>query len=525
MSEEDFQTHKAISDQALEIEQRIKNGDSTLRQELLSDPINPYDINHYPDLIARNPDYDKSIPLKDFYGGWVPRDYQLPVLEHLENIGPYDGAVAASVWHRRAGKSLSTTKLAASMMWKRPGGLVLHVFPKLVQARRAIWRGRTEIPVWDEKKQQMVRTPMRFLDAFPERYRKSTNGHDMAIELNNGSIYQLVGTDGANIDSLVGSNPVGIIMDEYSIQDPKAWEFLAPIIAENGGWVWFVYTPRGENHGYDLYNRMMKEMMGGNKKVHCELLTIEDTKAISMKRAREIQAMTGMSEERFQQEFMCSWRAPLEGSYYAEEMSLAERDKRIGDFPWQSHLPVYTAWDIGRDTTSVWFYHLIVENGLTKIVCIDYMEGKSKAFQHWINECNKKPYTYADKHAGPHDLEVTEFTTGIHRKTFAKKNGFDFLIANKKISVEEGINAVRMVLSRCYFDRKKCKDGINALKAYSAISNDLKNTLQGPDHNWASHAADSFRYLAVLLNKMVKKTIVKRVEEVMQAIGQGDILS
>ena len=67
-----------------------------------------------------------------------------------------------------------------------------------------------------------------------------------------------------------------------------------------------------------------------------------------------------------------------------------------------------------------------------------------------------------------------------------------------KLTVQDGIEAVRGMLPRCWFDRKRCAQGLKMLRAYhrswDARRNDWRDR---PNHDHSSHAADAFRYLAV----------------------------
>ena len=117
----------------------------------------------------------------------------------------------------------------------------------------------------------------------------------MKIRLKNGSLFQLIGSD--NIDSIVGTNPVGCVFSEYAIQDPQGWDYIRPILRENKGWVLFPYTPRGKNHGYDMFH-----MAQNNPDWYCSKLTIEDTGVMSHKDIDE-ERRAGMDEELIQQEF------------------------------------------------------------------------------------------------------------------------------------------------------------------------------------------------------------------------------
>ena len=219
---------------------------------------------------------------------WRPRDYQLDLWKYLEN----GGKRAVAVWHRRAGKDLLSVNWCVTAALKRKG-LYWHLLPTYNQGRKIVWDG-------------MTRDGRSFLEHFPKELWSNVNNTDMRLELKNGSIYQVVGTD--NVDRLVGSNPVGVVFSEYSLQDPRAWDLVRPILAENGGWAVFIYTARGRNHGYDMFN-----MASRNERWFCQRLSIDDTSVLTQE-AIEEEREAGMPEELIQQEFYCSFDAPLVGS-------------------------------------------------------------------------------------------------------------------------------------------------------------------------------------------------------------------
>ncbi len=213
---------------------------------------------------------------------WEPRFYQRPVLEYFDG----GGKRAVSVWHRRAGKDSAALNYTAKAMHERVGSY-WHVFPEQKQARKAIWNG-------------IDKQGRRIIDqAFPKALRKRTLEQEMLIEFKNGSIWQLIGSN--NYDSLVGTNPVGVIMSEYAISDPESWEYIRPILTENGGWAWFITTPRGKNHLWKLYEMAMR-----NERWFCERLTVDDTKQVTPEIIQQ-ERDDGMVESKINQEYYCSF--------------------------------------------------------------------------------------------------------------------------------------------------------------------------------------------------------------------------
>ena len=398
---------------------------------------------------------------------WRPRDYQLDLWKYLEN----GGKRAVAVWHRRAGKDLLSVNWCVTAALKRKG-LYWHLLPTYNQGRKIVWDG-------------MTRDGRSFLEHFPKELWANVNNTDMRLELKNGSIYQVVGTD--NVDRLVGSNPVGVVFSEYSLQDPRAWDLVRPILAENGGWAMFIYTARGRNHGYDLFN-----MANRNERWFCQKLSIDDTSVLTQE-AIEEEREAGMPEELIQQEFYCSFDAPLVGSYYGSLMAKALAEERIKNVPYEPRLEVHTAWDLGMgdSTAIIWFQQFGNEYRI-----IDYYENQGEGIPHYVKIVREKDYIYG-RHIAPHDIKVREMGTGKSRFEVARDLGIRFDVC-PNIQVDDGIEAVRSIIPRCYFDEKKCSILVEALRQYRKDYDEKNKVYKNrPLHDWSSHGADAFRYLAL----------------------------
>jgi len=417
----------------------------------------------------------------DLPNEWEARDYQAPLFNYMFE-GGLDRKRAACVWHRRGGKDSCCLQLSAVSSQMRVG-TIWHMLPTLKQGRRVIWDG-------------IDRDGRRMIDqAFPKAMRQvdnPINNSDMQIRMRNGSIYQVVGSD--NYDSLVGTNPIGVIFSEYAVADPKAWDYIRPILAENGGWALFIYTPRGKNHGKKLF-----DMAQGNPRWHASMLTVEDTfrpdgtHVIGPDIIAE-ERNEGMSEEKILQEYFCSFEAGMEGAFYTLELNQAEQEGRIGQFPHDPGKQVQTWWDIGfRDATSIIFTQR-GDDG--KPVIIDYLEERNKALDAWIRDVRSLPYDY-DEHNGPHDLENTDWTTGKTRREFASALDFNFDIV-PKLPVQDGIDASRAIIRVARFNEPKVGRLLDGLYSYQREYDDrLQIFRDKPFHNWASHPADAMRYLSV----------------------------
>jgi hypothetical protein len=435
---------------------------------------------------------------------YAPRTYQRAVLAAMDA-----GCTrAVTVWHRRAGKDLTWLTITIKAMLQRPG-TYFHVYPTYAQAKKAIWDGKDSrgIP---------------FLARFPEALIVSKNETEMQIILRAGldpdtglerqSTWQLVGAD--KPDSVRGTNPVGVVFSEYPTMDDgqALWDIVRPILNENGGWAGFAYTPLGENHGWELYEaaKLSNERARADGRAptwFVQLLTVKDTVRdapaesggpVVTEAMIEEDRLEGMPDELIDQEYYCAWTGAMQGSYYGQAINAAEAQERIGLYPYDSRFPVHTAWDIGRtDATAIWFYQ---QNG-PAVRLIDFYENTGQGLMHYIHVLKEqRAYVYG-QHLGPHDLEVAEWTSNKTRVDVARAHGLRFRIV-AKLSVQEGIEAVRALFPRLYIDRQRCKEGITHLKGYRKEWDKKRRAYKDePFHDVHSDAADALRYLAVGLRE------------------------
>jgi len=364
-------------------------------------------------------------------------------------------------------------------MFERVGGYY-YFYPYLNQARSAIWDG-------------LDKDGMRFIDHFPKYLIKKKNEGEMKIEAVNDSIFRLVGAD--NFDGKIGTNPVGMVFSEYSLMSPSIWSFFRPILAENGGWAIFNYTPRGENHAYDLY-----QLAQNDPEWYCDLITADDTNILSRetleRERREIIRLHG-DDALFRQEYYCDFTAPIAGAYYAENIQLAYKEGRVGRIIVEPRYPVDTFWDLGvNDTTAIWF----IQRVGAEVRIIDFYEQSGQGLPHYAKVLQEKGYVYGE-HWAPHDIKVREWGgAGKRRIDTAATLGIDFNVV-PDLGINDGIDAARAMFGKCWFEKDKCKDGINALKSYhKQYDEDRKCYLNKPYHDWSSNAADAFRYMALGLD-------------------------
>lgn len=416
------------------------------------------------------------------HNNWRPRAKQMNAWRYMERGGKH----AELIWHRRFGKDEVCLHWAAIAAFQRTAGY-WHMLPMASQARKAIWDA---VNPHSGKR--------RIDEAFPKELRETTLNNEMMIRFKNGSTWQVVGSD--NFNSLVGSPPAGIVYSEWALAKPAARAILRPILKENNGWQLFITTPRGKNHAFTTFEAARKD-----PDAFAEKLTVLDTKVFTdAELAKERQTYIDdfgedAGDALFRQEYLCDWDAAILGAYYGHEMRRALEQGRICEVPHDPSLPVHTAWDLGwSDDTAIWFFQ--VHRG--EIRLIDYHSVSGADIPTIARSLHEKPYRYGD-HFLPHDARPA--TLAANGRSIVEQL-FALGIRGKivpNLSIQDGIQAVRMMMPRCYFDETATNSGIECLRQYQReYDTDRKTFKDRPRHDWTSHGADAFRMMALAWREM-----------------------
>lgn len=407
-------------------------------------------------------------------------------------------------WHRRAGKDDVCLHAMACRMVERVGNY-WFMLPEASQARKAIWDAVDP------------HSGVRRIDAaFPMEIRKRVRHSDMHMELLNGSTFQVVGSD--NYNSLVGSPPVGMVMSEYALANPQAWAFMRPILLENGGWAIFNSTVRGPNHFKSLFDLAREsddwfgQILPATK---TDVFTPEELEQERYEMAAQYGPHLGSAL--YNQEYLCDWTAAVLGAFYADLITKAEHDERITRVPYDPSREVITAWDLGYgDATAIWCVQLVGR----EVRVLDCIVGSGVGLDWYVGQLREKFSVFGEALL-PHDAGNGSVITGKSAVDVLRRFGLRCRIV-PKVSVMDGINAARALIPQCVFDAKNCAHGIDALRQYRAEWDEKNRILKPtPVHDWASHPADGFRYLAVGLRENRGQPMPRPVVAPFVGVGRG----
>lgn len=372
------------------------------------------------------------------------------------------------VAHRRAGKTVADINelIIGATKCQLPNPRFAYVAPQLNQAKDIAWT---------------------YLKEYTAFLSPKINESELWVELPGGARIRIYGAD--NPDRLRGIYLDGVVLDEFGDMDPTIWtQVIRPALSDRKGWAAFIGTPKGKNTFHKLWVDAEDDPDWTRL-----MLKASETGLLDAKELADARKM--MTADEYAQEYECSFDAAVRGAYYAKEISDAEaaEPQRITAVPYDPRLQTYTAWDLGMaDSTVIWF---IQPHG-RELRVIDCLKGEGVGLDWYVRQLQDRGYLYA-QHYLPHDVEVREMGTGKSRKEVLEGLGVKVTVA-PNIPLADGIQATRMLLPMCWFDKAKCKEGLEALRMYRRDYDDKRQEFRTtPLHDWTSHYADAFRYFAV----------------------------
>jgi hypothetical protein len=421
---------------------------------------------------------------------YKPRDVFLDFHERKERW-------AVIVAHRRCGKTVSCINelIYKALIEGKEDGRYAYVAPYYSQAKNIAWD---------------------YLLRFSNPVMAKANQSELWVELINGARIRLFGAD--NADSLRGLYLDGIVLDEYADMRPRIWgEIIRPLLADRLGWAVFIGTPKGHNAFWDIYNNALK-----SDTWYAKTLRASQTGLLPPEELAD--AAKSMTQDQYLQEFECDFESAILGAYYGKEMRQLTDQGRIIDIEIDPMFPLFSSWDLGySDDTTVWTWQVV--HG--EIRFLDYHSSNGQSIPFYTGYIAQQELKFGVKyktHYLPHDARAKTLASG--GKSIIEQLSVKIPLESMKIvpnlSLQDGIQATRMMLLRSWFD-PKCEDGIECLRQYERSYNEDKKVFSDkPLHNWASHGADAARMAAVAWKE--EERIISKDEPIRGLfVGQTDV--
>lgn len=376
---------------------------------------------------------------------------------------------ACMVVHRRAGKTVATLNdtVKRAITDGKEDGRYAYIAPFYSQAKMVAWD---------------------YLLKYTDPIRTASNVSELSVELINRSRVRLFGAD--NPDSLRGIYLDGATLDEVADMKPRIWgEVIRPLLADRGGWATFIGTPKGKNEFHRIWKAAQTDSSW-----YTLMLKASQSGLVSADELAEVRRH--ITEDQYEQEFECSFEAAILGAYYGRDLVKLAAAGRITELcQYDPEFPVHTAWDLGfRDDTAIWWFQVI--RGEIRVT--DFHASSGQNIEFYAELIASRMYKYG-RHWLPHDARAKTLASGGRSiiEQLAQHLDIKTLTIVPELSVQDGIQAVRMMLPRVWF-HPRCEDGIEALRQYQREwDEDKKAFKERPRHDWTSHPADAFRMMAV----------------------------
>lgn len=391
---------------------------------------------------------------------YKPRPAQLLIHEAIDQH-----RFVVGVAHRRMGKTVAALNqlIKSALENGQQSPRYAYIAPTYGQAKRVAWD---------------------YLTHFVRPLNAEANITELRVDFL-GRRIQLFGSD--NPDSLRGQYFDGVVLDEIGDQNPKIWnEIIRPSLADRKGYCLFIGTPKGNNHFKDLFDRADKEEGWVALQFRASETKLIDEEELQSARKE-------MGDDKFNQEFECSFNAAVEGSYYGKIIGELEEKNRMCEITRDDLCQTYVAWDLGMgDSTALW----VAQNAGQEVRLMDYVENHGQGLDWYVNWLKDNKWETAEQLL-PHDVAVRELGTGKSRLEVLRESGLNVKVL-PRLSVDDGIQSVRRLLPRCWFNIPQVKQGLDCLRNYRREHDEKRNVFfDKPLHDWASHGSDSFRYLAL----------------------------
>jgi hypothetical protein len=380
---------------------------------------------------------------------------------------------AIIVAHRRCGKTVACINdlIVKALLENKPHAQYAYIAPFYSQAKSVAWR---------------------YLERFSEPVLAKSNQSELWVELINGARIRLFGAD--NPDALRGNFLDGVVLDEMADMKPSVWgEIIRPLLADRLGWATFIGTPKGHNAFYDIFNEAQKK-----PNWYTKVLRADHTNLLPQSELDD--AKSTMSDNQYEQEFLCSFEAAIIGAYYGQEMRRITDLDRITTVDYDPMFPCHTAWDLGfNDSTSIIWWQAVY--GELRI--LDHHSSNGQPIAYYTGLLQQKEAEFGYKygtHWLPHDARAKTLASG--GKSIIEQISTKIDIKQLKIvpnlSLQDGIQATRLALTRAWFDNK-CEDLIECLRQYQREWDDDKKVFRDrPKHDWTSHSSDAMRYCSIV---------------------------
>jgi phage terminase large subunit len=303
-------------------------------------------------------------------------------------------------------------------------------------------------------------------------------------------------------------------IDEAQALSARSLSMLRPTIhRNNGAEIWASWNPTRKQDAIDDFFR---GPMGQPKGSIVVKANWRENPFWSTGAEEERQLELERYPERYPHTYEGEYASAFEGAYFATLLSEARRKGRIGNVSADPLLPIRAFHDIGgsgatADAYTIWIVQWVGQ----EIRVLDYYESVGQVLAFHVAWMRKNGYEAAINYF-PHDGVNDNNITGKRYWDHWEEAGFkcEPPVKNQgRGAASMRVEAVRRLGNKMYFNETTTESGRQALGFYHEKKDEKRNVGLGPEHDWSSHAADSFGLMAICYEVPQGRIIVSEPEE------------
>lgn len=310
-------------------------------------------------------------------------------------------------------------------------------------------------------------------------------------------------------------------VDEAEPITADAWSTVIPTLREEGSdWnaeLWVTWNPRRKQAACEARFRLANDPL-----IRIVQMNWRDNPRFPAKLERERQRDLAKRPDQYEHIWEGAYVSVIEGAYYAASLTAAKASKRIGRVAADPLLTIRLFFDIGgtgarADAVSIWPIQFVGR----EIRVLDYYEAVGQPLATHVEWLRKRGYTPQRAQIWlPHDGEANDKVFDVSYESALKAASYDVTVVPNqgKGAAKQRIEAGRRHFPSIWFNAPEGVDhettptaaaGIEALGWYHEKKDDERNIGLGPEHDWASHAADAFGLACVAADQIFGETGTK----------------
>ena len=298
-----------------------------------------------------------------------------------------------------------------------------------------------------------------------------------------------------SIKSLEGYSRAWV--EEAQTLSARSLALLRPTIREPGSELWFSWNPRRKTDPVDVLLR--------GPELPTDAVVVranwDDNPLFPAVLEQERLDCLRTAPEQYAHIWEGDYAGVSAGAYYARHLAEAREEGRIGRLAADPLLTLRLYWDIGgtgarADAVSIWVVQFVGR----EIRVLDYYEAVGQPLATHVEWLRGKGYTPQRAQVWlPHDGAAGDKVYAVSYDSALRAAGYQTtVVANQGAGAAAArIEAVRRWFPSCWFNAETTQGGLDALGWYHERRDEARGIGLGPEHDWASHAADAFGLMAV----------------------------